>query len=62
MKVAASPTTTLAVPALRQKLADYVELTNGAYRVAGSRVSLDSIVYAFKMAIRQRPLRSPFRC
>ena len=26
---------------------DYVELTNGAYRVAGSRVSLDSIVYAF---------------
>jgi len=27
MKVAASPTTTLAVPALRQRLADYVELT-----------------------------------
>jgi uncharacterized protein (DUF433 family) len=25
----------------------YVELTNGAYRVAESRVSLDSIVYAF---------------
>jgi len=26
---------------------DYVEQTCGAYRVAGSRVSLDSIVYAF---------------
>ena len=26
---------------------DYVENVEGAYRVAGSRVSLDSIVYAF---------------
>lgn len=26
---------------------DYVENVGGAYRVAGSRVSLDSIVYAF---------------
>ena len=26
---------------------DYVEYAGGAYRVAGSRVSLDSIVYAF---------------
>jgi uncharacterized protein (DUF433 family) len=26
---------------------DYVELTNGVYRVSGSRVSLDSIVSAF---------------
>jgi len=27
--------------------AEYVELRDGVYRVAGSRVSLDSIVYAF---------------
>jgi uncharacterized protein (DUF433 family) len=27
--------------------AEYVELRDGAYRVAGSRVSLDSIVYAY---------------
>jgi uncharacterized protein (DUF433 family) len=26
---------------------DYVEQMDGAYRVAGSRVSLDSVVYAF---------------
>lgn len=26
---------------------DYVELRDGAYRVTGTRVSLDSIVYAF---------------
>jgi uncharacterized protein (DUF433 family) len=26
---------------------DYVEQVEGAYRVAGSRVSLDSVVYAF---------------
>jgi len=27
---------------------DYVERVEGAYRVAGSRVSLDSIVYCFR--------------
>ena len=26
---------------------DYIETVNGGYRVAGSRVSLDSVVYAF---------------
>jgi uncharacterized protein (DUF433 family) len=26
---------------------EYVDLVDGAYRVAGSRVSLDSVVYAF---------------
>lgn len=26
---------------------DYVEETNGAYRIRGTRVSLDSVVYAF---------------
>ena len=26
---------------------DYVTQTNGAYRIAGTRVSLDSVVYAW---------------
>ena len=29
---------------------DYVEIVEGAYRVADSRVSLDSIVYCFREA------------
>jgi uncharacterized protein (DUF433 family) len=36
------------IEARRQRVAsEYVEKAGGAYRVAGSRVSLDSVVYAF---------------
>ncbi len=31
----------------RKMAKDYVELKDGAYRIAGTRVSLDSVVYAF---------------
>lgn len=41
---------------------DYVKQVGEVYRVAGSRVSLDSIVYCFGMAIRPKPSSSHFRC
>jgi len=39
----------------------YVENVGGAYRVAGSRVSLDSVVYAFLRESRRTELPSLFR-
>ena len=41
---------------------DYVEQVGEAYRVAGSRVSLDSIVYSFGMVTRPKASSSHSRC
>jgi hypothetical protein len=40
---------------------DYIEERNGGYYVAGSRVSLDSVIYAFYEETRLKafPSRSP---
>lgn len=38
----------------------YVELRNGAYRIVGSRVSLDSIVYAFRDGEAPESIRENF--
>ena len=39
---------------------EYVEERNGGYYVAGSRVSLDSVVYAFKRGDAPETIRSSF--
>ena len=37
---------------------DYVEKIEGAYRIAGTRVSLDSVAHRFREGSRQRASRS----
>lgn len=39
---------------------DYVELVDGAYRVAGTRVSLDSVVYAFRRGASPESIQRSF--
>ena len=39
---------------------DYVENVEGAYRVAGSRVSLDSIVYCFREGLSPESIAESF--
>jgi len=39
---------------------DYVEQTGGAYRIAGTRVSLDSIVYAFIAGLSAESIAQSF--
>ncbi len=39
---------------------DYVEKAEGAYRVAGSRVSLDSIVYCFREGLSPESIAEGF--
>ncbi len=39
---------------------EYVEMTEGAYRVAGSRVSLDSIVYRFREGLSAESIAENF--
>ena len=39
---------------------DYVEKAEGAYRVAGSRVSLDSIVYCFREGLSPESIAESF--
>jgi len=39
---------------------DYVDNFEGAYRVADSRVSLDSIVYCFREGVRRKALPTAF--
>jgi uncharacterized protein (DUF433 family) len=39
---------------------DYVEKVEGSYRVAGSRVSLDSIVYSFREGLSPEGIAESF--
>ncbi len=39
---------------------DYVDKVEGAYRVAGSRVSLDSIVYCFREGLSPESINESF--
>ena len=38
----------------------YVEKTDGTYRIAGTRVSLDSVVYAFRDGLSPESIRESF--
>jgi uncharacterized protein (DUF433 family) len=39
---------------------EYVELSEGAYRIAGTRVSLDSIVYRFREGLSAESIAESF--
>jgi uncharacterized protein (DUF433 family) len=39
---------------------EYVDLQDGAYRIAGTRVSLDSIVYAYQRGVSPESIQRSF--